>query len=146
MYIDLSEADTFFNDFVLDSDAWDIAEDNKKTVALNEATLLIDRLNYAGYKADSVQALQFPRGADTEVPEDIKRACCYIALELLDGINLDFEFNNLFLKQHSYGGAASTYDRSSHAEHVIAGIPSIRAWRLLRPYLRDPRQIKVDRV
>ena len=146
MYIDITDADQFFNDYVLDSDAWDIAEYNQKTVALNEATILIDRLNFAGSKNDSAQTLQFPRGTDTVVPDDIKRACCYIALELLDGINLDFEFNNLFLKQHSFGGASSTYDRTSHAEHVIAGIPSIRAWRLLRPYLRDSREINIDRV
>lgn len=252
-YINVADADTFFNTYVLEADAWECeSQASRKIKALNHATRLIDRLNFAGTMASipatsatatitilsynsliddivtvdgvaltgsatagvnkfeaitsndvtaanlataitestdttatsianiititddaggvvgnsktlsytdlgpsiglqvsgvaltggvDAQSLFFPREGDLVVPRDIKEACCYIALALLDGIDPELEFNNLSMTEQDYGGAKIKYDRSVPEEHVIAGIPSVSAWRLLKPYLRDPRQI-----
>ncbi len=146
LYITLVDAVTFITTYVMDTDAWDCATDDaEREKALRAATKIIDRLNFAGRKADSAQDLQFPRGTDTVVPTDIQEACAYIAIELLDGVDLDIEFDNLQLVEQDFGGAKTKYSRNSALEHIVAGIPSIKAWRLLKPYIRDPRNITLIR-
>lgn len=146
-YIALIDAETFVAEYVLNSDAWDCEDDDaRKTKALKAATIVIDRLNFVGRKADPDQDLQFPRGTDTVVPTDIERACVYIAIELLDGFDPNIEFSNLQLIEQDFGGAKVKYSRSFSMEHLVAGIPSLDAWRHLKPYIRDPRQINLARI
>lgn len=45
-----------------------------KSILLYRAMDYIETRNYSGYKTDEMQALQFPRNGDTEVPTDIKNA------------------------------------------------------------------------
>lgn len=145
-YITLADAQTFIDAYVLDTDAWDCATDDaEREKALRAATRIIDRLRFAGHKASDSQDLQFPRGTDTAIPRDIEEACVYIAIELLDGVDLDIEFSNLQVDKQNFGGAQTSYSRPTVQAHIVAGIPSIKAWRLLKPYLRDPRRITILR-
>ena len=107
---------------------------------------MIDNLNFRGKKNSSTQLLQFPRGTDTVVPTDIKIACYEIALRLLDGFDPDFEAENLGSINQGIAGLRDTYDRSFVLDHLRAGIPSPRAWALLKPYLVDPQTILLSRV
>ena len=145
-YATIAEAQTYF-DGRLNTDAWDDATDDaEKNKALTMATTLIERLNFRGEKADSAQELQFPRGNDTVVPQDVKNACAEVALALLDGVDPELEFDNLRMKAQAYGVVKSTYDTERAPEHYVAGIPSSIAWRFLKPYLRSVFTVRLDRV
>jgi len=154
-YITVLEAQDYADE-QLNVDAWDEAKDEdgsfwgepgtKCYKALTMATRAINRLNYAGDKTDEDQVNAFPRGDDTEVPEDIKRACFECALSFLDGIDLAIETENQTLVSQGYSNIRSTFDRSSPSPYILAGIPSAQAWLLLLPYLRDNRTVTILRT
>lgn len=145
VYATATEGDEYFTDR-LNSDAWDDASDADKAKALITATKIMDRLNYKGDKTSDDQTLQFPRDTDTLIPQDIKDACCEVALALLDGVDPEMEFDNLNMVSQNYANVRSTYDRSVPGEHIVAGIPSVSAWRYLKPYLRDGGSVNLSRV
>ena len=144
-YISESAATAYFANR-LNTDAWDDAEDEDCEKALLMATDAIDRLNFLGEKASSVQENQFPRLGDTTVPVDIQEACAEIAMRLLDGVDPELEFENLAMVSQGYANVRSTYDRTNPPEHIVAGIPSVTAWRKIKPYIRDPRGLGLNRV
>lgn len=171
-YGTVNEANTYFG-YRLYSNAWSGANTTDRTNSLIAATQIIDRLNFAGCKAsvysvkydstgnlidpqpsDSVvrfaylyQPLEFPRGTDTNVPDEIKMACWEIAYALLDGIDPDLEMENLAVTGQTIAGVRSTYDRNNvQVEHIANGIPSAKAWRLLKPFLRDASAIRLSRI
>lgn len=143
-YATVSEANTYFSER-LRTDAWDDADSDDRLKALKQSTRAIERLNFAGDKADEDQELQFPRGDDTVVPQDIKDACCELALALLDDVDPNLEMENLGRTRQYMGDARTERDTSFAHDHIRAGIPSIQAWMLLAPYLRDPRILELDR-
>lgn len=130
----------------LETTPWDDASEGDQQKALNMATRAIDKLAFIGDKYDDAQEHEFPRGDDTTIPQDIKDACCELALSLLDGVDPELEFENLGMVSMGYSNVRTTYDRSNPPEHIIAGIPSVTAWRCLKPYLRDPRTIDLSRA
>lgn len=144
-YATRAEGDTYFAGKLF-ADAWDNATDAEKDKSLLQATRIIDRLNFKGEKTDDTQELQFPRDDDTAVPDDIKDASCEIAYALLDGVDPELEFDNLNMVSQGYANVRSTYDRQAPAEHLVAGVPSVTAWRYLLPYLRDTRAVDLSRV
>jgi hypothetical protein len=130
----------------LNSQLWEASIINDRESALVMATRAIDGLNYAGDKADSDQVLQFPRGDDTAIPVEIEYACYELALKLLDGADLEQESQTVGVMSESYSGVRTTYDGDYVNDHVRAGILSIEAWNFLKPFLRDPRQVRISRV
>lgn len=142
MYLTNSEADVFFETRP-DSSVWDTISEEKKTQFLTEATRLIDNLNYAGDKADSEQELEFPRGEDTSIPTSIKNACCEIAYALLTGRNVEYDNE---LVGASVGNEVGRIDLKVINIAKIHGIPSIKAWYLLRPFFRDGSSITLNRI
>lgn len=144
-YLTIPEAQTYFNTR-LHTEPWDCAIDDQKTKALAMATNIIDRLNYEGEKTNEAQVNQFPRDADTVVPQDIMDATTEIALSLLDGVDPELEFENLAMTTQQYGSIKSSYDRSINQDYKMAGVPSMTAWRMLKPYLRDNLGIDLNRV
>ena len=144
-YLTIIEAQTYFNTR-LHTQPWDCAIDDEKTKALAMASKIIDRLNYEGEKTNEAQVNQFPRDADILVPQDIMDATTEIALSLLDGVDPELEFENLAMITQQYGTIKSTYDRSINQEYKMAGVPSMTAWRMLKPYLRDSQGIDLNRV
>ena len=125
----------------LDSDAWDDAVSAEKQTALTQATRIIDRLNFIGAKNVATQVNQFPRGTETSVPTDIRDASVEIAFALLDGVNPELELDNLNVVSQGLSSARTNYNRSFSNPRIAAGVPSMVAWNLLRPYLRDDKQI-----
>lgn len=159
MYGTVENADMYFS-FLLNARKWETSSPANKRKALISATRMIDGLSFAGHKADPTQVLQFPRGnsyvdpittqvtttSDTLVPADVKMACYAIALKLLEGYNPDMEADLLAVGTTKIGQVGTTYNRDYIPEHMRAGIPSVTAWRLLRPYLRDPDEVALVRV
>lgn len=149
-YCDGTYADTYFSER-LHTETWDSLGTSTdgtatKTKALKHATSILERLAYVGAQAVSGQELQFPRGTDTTIPTDMKNACAEIAIALLDGIDPDIEFKNLQESNNQFASIKSTRDVSQFPEHIVAGVPSVTAWRLIRPFLADGRSVMLTRV
>lgn len=144
-YCTLEEGETFIASEVL-SDPWTLATDVQRLTALRAASRMVDRLPFARDKADSSQFLEFPRGDDTEVPAAVKQATFYCALRLLDGYDPEIEGESSHITSQTYSGVRSGFDPGRIPEHVYMGIPSIRAYHLLCPYLRDLRALNLYRT
>jgi len=144
-YIELADAQEYFDERLY-SDAWNDASDADKLKALKMATRRIDKLSYIKNKYDESQDNQFPRGTDIDVPDDIKQACCELALALLNGLDINSEIDNLAVEGQGFANVKDTYNRTFVMDHIRAGIPSIEAWELLVPYLNDPRQVIIKRI
>ena len=125
---------------------WNAAEDDIQYAALVTATRAIDRLNYNGSKTSDTQVNQFPRDDDTVVPQDIIDATIEIAIELVEGKEPEKEFENLFTTKSKFDSVEVTFDRSVLPEHIVAGIMSITAWRLIKPYLRESNRLTLRRT
>lgn len=138
IYQTISQAQTYFND-ILTTDAWDNSDNNKRLKALKEATKIIDRLPLM---TDYV----YTDKQDTDIPNDIKYACNEIAYALLDGVNIEREFQSLGVDSQTFSNTRVAYKDYYLAEHVLAGVPSLRAWLYIKPYLRDTKSIKLERV
>lgn len=145
-YISIADANTYSGTKWPVQDAWDDADEDTRTRLLLESTRMIDTLNFLGEKTDVDQENQFPRGDDTGVPEDIQNATAELAFALLDGIEPELEFENLSMVAQKYANITSSYDTGNQPEHIVAGIPSVTAWRLLKPYLYDTLTMRLDRV
>lgn len=144
-YATAAEGDAYFATR-LRTRAWDEATSGDQDKALAMATRIIDQLNFLGTKTEEEQENQFPRDDDDTVPTAIRDACLEIALALLDGVDPGKEYENLFKTSNSYGGVRTTFDTDVAPAHVVAGVPSFDAWKLLLPYLRDPKAIKLRRA
>ena len=165
-YGSLEAANTYFNDR-LHSDLWFTESNSDRTKALYKATTIVDSLNYKGRKAavytamladediteleirvaEASQELEFPRDEDTTVPTQIENATYELAFSLLDGVDPDLELENLAVKSQAYAGVRTTYDRNLQPiEHIVNGVPSATAWRMLRPFLRDTYSILMSRI
>lgn len=144
-YAAITDGNTYFL-YHMQSSPWDNATDSQRTKALVHATRLIDSLNYRGSKASSTQELEFPREDDTSVPTTIQEACLEIALALLDGANPELDYDALRIQAERFSQISQSYKDSGVPLHVLAGIPSVAAWKKLLPYLRDPYSIGFMRV
>lgn len=144
-YGSIEEADDYFATR-LNVQTWTDETDDNKRRALIEACRLLDTLNYQGDKTDANQKLEFPRGGDTEIPAFVKEASFEIAINLLDGRDIEYEAETL--NAASAGGevARVKQDTSFIHESIVHGIPSVRAWNLLKPFFRDGRTITLSRV
>jgi hypothetical protein len=162
----VAEASEYFSQRLHET-AWTGASDADREKALIAARGIIDGLNYKGHKAsvytllqtnpsasqeqiraaEASQPLEFPRGADTEVPEAIRIAEYEIAYALLDGKDPELELENLAVSAMGYGAVKTNYERSQlPIEHVVNLVPSSAAWRLLKPFLRDSDALKLSRL
>ena len=165
-YGSVSEATDYFS-YRLHSPAWLRSSVADRPKALWAATMILDALNYKGHKhpvytlltanedatdeeirtAEASQALEFPRGADTTVPLDVRKASYEIAYALLNGKDPEMELENLGITSQGYASVRTTYARNQvPIEHIINGVPSPQAWRWLKPFLRDDDAIKLSRV
>ena len=160
-YATIDDADAYFLSR-LNSEDWDDASDTEKLQSLNMATRAINNLKFRGSKTIVLQEHLFPRtyvnrDGVTEVygiynndltityPAWLIEATCEIAINLLDGTDMEQETENLLALGQNYAGVTTNYNPQLVSEHMRAGIPSIVAWNLLKPYLINPREIKLTR-
>lgn len=141
----ITESNTYFDTFLSSFD-WSAFTDAEKTKGLNTATRQINLLAFSGQPTDEDQENAFPRNEETDIPVAIISACCELAAALLDDIDMDMENDQMFTKSLGYSNVRSTYNDVSAPEHIVAGIYSITAWKLLLPYLSDVRTLKLCRV
>lgn len=142
-YADITYANNYFNER-LHTTYWDNANTQERNKALLMATRAIDRLEYYDDPVSDDNA--FPRGTGTEVPSDIKIACCEEALALLSGIEPEKELRAAGILSDNLTGARTTYDRASVPDHIFALIASSVAWSYLKQYLKDSKAVILRRV
>jgi hypothetical protein len=144
-YGSVRKAEDYFSQRLRAGD-WDDALASDRVKALFMATRSIDLLNFEGEKHNPEQEHQFPRGADTEVPEEIEIAAYECALAYLSGISIDQEIRSIGVSSFNFGGVQDTFVKDFVPEHLRAGIPCAEAWIYLRPFLRDPQRIIYSRA
>lgn len=118
-------------------DSWFEATETQKKKALESATRLMMRLPWKGLPATMTQRLHHPLAGETTVPTPLIQACALIASALLDGRDVEEEYTSNSRTSERYGPIGISRDAGHQAPHLIAGIPSLEAWRLIRPYLSD---------
>jgi hypothetical protein len=97
--------------------------------------------------ADAAQALELPRGQDTEVPEEVEWACYETALAFIEGFDPEDAIDKLGVKAQSYAAVRTTYaDDRLFQEYLVYGIPSARIWRWLKPYLSGENPLRISRA
>ncbi|RLE45810.1 hypothetical protein DRJ25_05115 [Candidatus Woesearchaeota archaeon] len=97
--------------------------------------------------ADQSQELEFPRGKDTTVPQEIEWACYETALAIIEGFDPEDAVERLNVIKQSYAAVRTTYAEGSQVmEYLGYGIPTARVWRWLLPYLTGPNPIVMCRV
>lgn len=144
-YGTVEAANTYFGTRLFTQD-WDDSSDEDKLKSLYMSTRMIDSLNFAGSKAVEGQELEFPRGTDTEVPDNIIKATYEIALKLLGGETRESILSKVGVTSNSWGTVKQTYDADKVPEWIVSGIPSPEAWALLRPFLYDSTILPIRRV
>lgn len=169
-YSTRAESDAYFDER-LHSDLWAASTTSDRNVSLIQASRIIDDLDFKGLKntaylvwlpfkdqvltdanklainvAGATQALEFPRGSDTVIPDDIKEACNEIAFALLDGRDPDADTEGLSQVSQGFSSVRSTYTRAFISEHLVNGVPSATAWRSLKRYVKDQARVRVSRV
>lgn len=145
-YVTNSEANDYFQNSRYNAGLWNATGEPDKTKLLFEATQLIDNLNFSGDKADEDQELEFPRGDDDDIPEDIKIACYEIAYAILAGRDVEYEAELLGQTTASSQIGRLVVDPDTVNLAKIHLIPSIKAWMKLRPYLRNGSVITLSRI
>ncbi len=144
-YATIAEANAYFVTRVR-SGLWSTTSTTDKDLALEQATRAIDRLAFVSDKTDPNQELEFPRGGDDVVPNDIKIATYEIAYAYIDGHEVENDTDDLAVVSQGYSSVRATYDRSIKQPHIASGIPSIVAWRYLLPYLVNTQSFGRNRV
>lgn len=142
-YITIPDADDYF-ETRLNTEDWLYATDEEKYKSLCMATRIINSLNFSGTSLN-INNNEFPRDDSTIVPQAILEATCEIALSLLDGTDMEQEVENLIATSQSYATVRSEYNPQLVLEHMRAGVPSVVAWNLLKPYLVNSRTISINR-
>lgn len=155
LYITIDEAEDYFQTRI-NSQRWDNISETLKTKALITATNIINILRFKGIKADINQELEFPRIITNElnvlidsgiiIPYNIKIACAEIAYSLLEGVDPQQEINNLASISRSYAATKVSYRENFIHEHFRAGVPSPKAWQLLKPYLASVPDLTLSRI
>jgi hypothetical protein len=145
MYATVEEADEFLA-MELWTDIWFASSSTMKTKAMNKATRIIDRLKFIGVKTDETQPNEFPRNGETEVPQDVKEACCYIALALMEGKIPELEYDNARVESDSIVSGKVSYNTTNTPKTMLYGVPSYDAWGLLVKYVDLAGLVKVIRV
>lgn len=146
-YGSIENANLYF-DNRLSSAVWKKSSLDSKKLALIGATRVIDNLNFVGDKTDSEQLHAFPRTVNSKnilTPKNIEIATYELAITLLEGVNVNYERDNLSVQARDYQ-VRTTYNRTFAQEHQSAGINSFIAWTYLKPYLKAPGIINFCRV
>ena len=122
-YCTVAEANTYFAT-TFSATAWDALDDSVKEIALRQACLRMEQMNWLGIKQDSEQTLQFPRIYDNDnlngTPEDVKHAQMELALYLYQNqSNQVLTAQQMGLKSISLGNESYSFGDGSVSANYI---------------------------
>jgi hypothetical protein len=75
----------------------------------------------------------------------LKQACILIAVALLSGRDPEQEYMTLAHTSETFGKMSLTREAHDLPPHLLAGIPSLEAWRLIVPYVKIDQTITLSR-
>lgn len=137
-YVSLADADVYHANY--GNDTWSGATELQKEVAVRRATSYLDTyFNWRGVIKSTAQKLGWPRldafDAEgrvlTDIPEQIKIACCELSLLALNGPLVSTQTERLAIKQKA-GSVEVEYaqseinDKYMHITRILNGIGSLR--------------------
>lgn len=145
-YAEQIYAEDYFQ-YRLGTSKWDSASENDREAALRMASDDIDNLPLRGFLRANDQERRFPRdyAPDDSIPEAVKQATCELALEYLKGVDPHREYELLTRREMVYATIREQRLSTRVEPHIAAGIPSLRAFNLLVPFLRDERSARLVR-
>jgi len=141
-YNTIEEIKTILDETIYAGD-WDLFV--AKEAASTMATKAINQLKFSGTKTESTQENEFPRDDDALVPDAVRRAHALEASAISRGADPEMDYQAREVKSTAFSGMRTTFSRGKE-DHVIAGITSITAWRLLLPYLNHDSSLTLSRV
>ena len=133
MYLTLDEADIYLES-VMNTEPWDLSTDILRTKAIKAAQKIIESLSLTGTIVDG------------EPVAAIKDATVEIALRLLDGIDPETEMYNQTVKELEFDRLKQTNKSGETPLHIIAGVPSITAFNILRRFMPDITTVRLSRT
>lgn len=138
----IAEGDIYFAT-KLRAKAWTGATSPDKQTALWEATRVIDRFVYVGWKTDPDQEHEWPRNGvyksgillpNDVIPDDILIAQYEIAFAFLKGVDPERQLASMHVTSRGISSVRTTYDPRLIPDFLIYGIPSALGWSYLLPY------------
>lgn len=117
IYFDVAEADSIVSEqYYTDSDeytTWNKLDDINKKILITKSTMVIDKLNFRGYKINGDFKLNFPRnidGVEVELPLEIKVAIIEQGLkEIINKQTDELNMQELGIKKISIDGASTEF-------------------------------------
>lgn len=145
-YLEVNDADAYIQNYKVERSEWENASEGNKEIWLNKATRALDSLVWKSVRTDSLQPNAFPRGSETDIPQDILDATAELAFAYSCGVNPDLEFDNLSISSRKLGPVSTTSDTTIPKVFVILGIVSLDAYRLIAPYLQSSKLQRIERA
>lgn len=140
-YVSIEEANAFIASHFLSSSKeridWENLTDDDKSVLLINGLEDIENNNFYGYKTEPTQALSFPRNGSDIVPDDIKFAQIYEAVEIGFGDNTSYDAIEKGIASESIGKISTSYFSNAYYEFKNSTIKSSKAKKLLNNYIQN---------
>ena len=156
-YVTVEEANTYIKEHYMSTDParirWDALSDGDKVALLRTSFEAIELLPFSGHKSYKDQTTAFPRYPDTTVPPAVVAAQVENALASSDSSEVEEDQSYAKMRawgiqSYSIGNLSETLGAggSSAAAAAVdactqAGITSVKAQRLLTPFLRGGYRI-----
>lgn len=145
-YADLIFAEDYL-EFRMDTRLWDAANENTRLSAMQMASDDIDNLPLRGQQRSATQIRRFPRdyAPDDQIPENVQKACVELALAYIKGVDSHEEYSLLTRREMVYATIREQRETKFMEPHIVAGIPSLRAFNLMVPFMRDEHDARLVR-
>ena len=134
MWVTLDEADTYLESVMI-TEPWDLSTDPLRTKAIKASQKIIEALNTVGILDENNEPVAL-----------IKDATIEIALKLLDGVDPETELYNYTIKEMEFDRLKQTNKSGETPLHVIAGVPSVIAFNILRRFMPDLTTVRLSRT
>ena len=134
MYVTLEEADIYLES-VMNTEPWDLSTDLIRTKSIKASQKIIEALNTVGTLDEFGEPVAL-----------IKDATIEIALKLLDGVDPETELYNYTIKEMEFDRLKQTNKSGETPLHVIAGVPSVTAFNILRRFMPDLTTVRLNRT
>lgn len=134
MYVTLDEADIYLES-VMNTEPWDLSTDLIRTKSIKASQKIIEALNTVGTLDEFGEPVALVKDATIE-----------IALKLLDGVDPETELYNYTIKEMEFDRLKQTNKSGETPLHVIAGVPSVTAFNILRRFMPDLTTVRLNRT
>ena len=139
-YITIEEADNFITSHFLSSSKerieWEALIDEDKRVLLINGFENIENNIFTGYKSYENQREQWPRNGSEIVPDEIKAAQIYEALEIGFGDTTSYEAIEKGIQSESIGKISTSYFSNAFYNFNSSQVKSTTARKLLNKYIK----------